>query len=111
MMVGVKSSTETQLNAVGDYIHSLAEAAPVLSMTALPDGEAEFQQNCAACHGPDATGLVGPNITSASLGDITAAIDRVPMMVVMKVLGARDIKAIADYLLEVRESKPPKNAD
>jgi len=108
MMVGVKSSTETQLNAVGDYIHGLAEATPVLPMTALPDGEAVFQQNCAACHGPDATGLVGPNITSASLEDITAAIGRVPMMVAMKVLGARDIRAAAEYLADIRESKPAR---
>ena len=103
MMVGVQSSSEAQIDAVGQYIQSLGVSAPVAAAPESPDGEEIFQQNCAACHGPDATGRVGPDITLASTDDITEAIDRVPMMIAMKVLGARDIKATADYLADVRE--------
>ena len=110
MMVGVKSSTEGQIKAVGEYIHGLAEA-PASAMPAPPDGAAVFAQRCAACHGADATGMVGPNITSASAEDITAAINRVPMMVVMKVLGAREIGAVAEHLAKVRAAKSPESSE
>ena len=103
MMVGVKTITEQQINAVGDHIGNLAISMPAEEGPELPDGEALFRMNCAACHGPDASGLVGPDITLASAEDITGAIDRVPMMLAMKVLGAREIEATAHYLAEIRE--------
>lgn len=108
MMVGVKSITEQQVTAVGKYIEGLAAIA-VAETTPKPlDGEAIFKMNCAACHGSDARGQVGPDITLASTEDIRGAIDRVPMMVAMKMLGAREITATADYLAEIRNLKPAK---
>lgn len=103
MMVGVQTITEQQIKAVGDYIGSLEKSTQAEETPKLPDGEALFRMNCAACHGPDASGLVGPDITQASMEDITGAIDRVPMMVAMKVLGAREIEATADYIADIRE--------
>ncbi|MFQ5548704.1 MAG: cytochrome c3 family protein [Woeseia sp.] len=102
LMFGLKSSTAEQINAVGDYIHGLADGAPA-SARAAADGESLFKRHCATCHGSDATGLVGPDITRASAEDITAAIEQVPMMIAMKVLGAREIRATADYLTEIRQ--------
>jgi predicted CXXCH cytochrome family protein len=108
MMIGVKSSSETQIHAVGAYIQKLAVSVPALPMPKSPDGEVIFKQNCAACHGPDATGLVGPDITLATTEDISGAIGRVPMMIAMKALGAKDIRATADYLAEIRKTKPAR---
>jgi mono/diheme cytochrome c family protein len=106
MMAGVKTISEQQLNAVGEHIGRLAGTAPTTATATPLDGEAVFQSHCAACHGPDARGLVGPDITLASMGDITGAIEQVPMMIAMKVLGARDIEATADYLIEIRMPEP-----
>lgn len=108
MMVGVKTATIGQVNAVGAYIQSLAVSTLASPMPKLPDGEAIFKQNCAACHGPDATGLVGPDIRLASMDDITGAIEQVPMMIAMKALGAKDVRAAADYLVEIRKTKPAR---
>jgi mono/diheme cytochrome c family protein len=102
MMAGVKTISEQQLDAVGEYIRRLADPAePEIAQTPV-DGEVIFKTHCAACHGPDGRGLVGPDITLASIADITGAIEQVPMMVAMKVLGARDIEATADYLITIR---------
>ena len=104
MMVGVQASTEAQLHAVGAYIKSLAVSTPIAATPNVPDGEAIFQQNCAACHGPDASGRLGPDIRLASIDDITAAIERVPMMLAMRILGANEIRAAADYLSVLQDS-------
>ena len=104
MMVGVQASTEAQLHAVGAYIKSLAVSTPIAATPNVPDGEAIFQQNCAACHGPDASGRLGPDIRLASIDDITAAIERVPMMLAMRILGAKEISAAADYLSVLQDS-------
>jgi predicted CXXCH cytochrome family protein len=105
MMAGVKAITEQQLNAVGEYIGQLTGPGPPEDALSSLDGEAIFKMNCAACHGPDAKGLVGPDITLASTEDVTAAIEQVPMMVAMKVLGARDIEATVGYLTNIRGSE------
>jgi cytochrome c oxidase cbb3-type subunit 3 len=33
---------------------------------AVEEGKAIFSQNCAACHGPEAKGLIGPNLTDST---------------------------------------------
>jgi mono/diheme cytochrome c family protein len=103
MMIGVQSLTEQQIAAVGAYVGSLAVSAAVDTAQQPPDGDALFNTHCAACHGADARGRVGPDIVVASFNDITAAIDRVPMMIAMKTLGARDINAVADHLTVLQE--------
>jgi mono/diheme cytochrome c family protein len=108
MMVGVKSSTKQEINAVGRYIAGLSTAAVAAATPTPLDGEAIFKTNCATCHGDDGKGRVGPDITHASLEDIWGAIDRVPMMLAMKTLGAKDVGATANYLAELRKSKPQR---
>lgn len=57
-------------------------AAAVADSTQVSKGKAEFAVVCAACHGPQANGLVGPNLT-----DVYVKHGRAPMDV-YKVLSA-----------------------
>jgi cytochrome c oxidase cbb3-type subunit 3 len=34
--------------------------------TAVEEGKALYAQNCAACHGPEGKGLIGPNLTDST---------------------------------------------
>ncbi len=68
------------------------------------DGKALFQTNCAACHGANATGGVGPNIQGKDAEDVTEAINKVPMMAGLKgTITKADAKAIGDYLKSLKK--------
>lgn len=70
-----------------------------LSLTA-PTGGALFSLRCAGCHGSDATGFIGPDITGRSSSDITTAVHSVPYMLWLgQLLTAEEIQALADYLV------------
>lgn len=105
MMAGAKAMPARQLDAIGEYLAKSAAATVPQDMRAPPDGEEIFQSHCAACHGPDGKGKIGPDISLSSVADINGAIEKVPMMIAMKVLGARDIQATVEYLTEIR---PPE---
>ncbi len=47
-------------------------------------GKALYQANCAACHGANATGGIGPNIVGRNAKDVTYALSNVPMMMSFK---------------------------
>lgn len=49
-----------QVDDIIAYVYSIQEAAPKATLT---DGAKLFEANCAVCHGADATGGVGPNLT------------------------------------------------
>jgi mono/diheme cytochrome c family protein len=54
---------------------------------------------CQACHGPDAKGVVGPNIRGKSADDIRKALKEVDLMMqTVKNLSDEDIEAVAAYL-------------
>jgi mono/diheme cytochrome c family protein len=108
LMFGLQTTPEEDINAVGEYLQGLAVIAPVAAEPVTSDGEALFKLHCAACHGPDGAGLVGPDIRFASTEDITVAMEQVPMMIATQVLGAKDIKATADYLADIRDSQPTR---
>jgi predicted CXXCH cytochrome family protein len=108
LMFGLKTSSQDDIEAVAKYLQSLVREASITAESTTADGEALFKRHCAACHGPDGTGLVGPDITHASTDDITTAIEQVPMMIAMKVLGSKDIRATADYLGRIRQSIPTR---
>lgn len=65
----------------------------------VSDGKALYQANCAACHGANATGNIGPNITGKNGKDIAKAINSVPMMISLKSsITKSDAAAIGKYL-------------
>jgi len=47
-------------------------------------GKALYQANCAACHGANATGGIGPNIVGRNAKDVIYALSNVPMMMSFK---------------------------
>jgi len=68
------------------------------------DGKTLFQSNCAACHGADATGGVGPNIQGKNAEDIEKALNSVPMMAGLKgTITKADAKAIGNYLKSLKK--------
>lgn len=89
-------------------LHAIVESLPAGTPVVVPpdgatDGTVLFSTNCAGCHGPDATGLVGPAIRGVNEAGITEAIGRVAMMVAMKSLSAESIHEIGEYLTGLGE--------
>jgi len=65
-----------------------------------------FQSNCAACHGADATGGVGPNIQGKNAEDVIEAINKVPMMISLKgSITKADADSIGNYLASLANVK------
>lgn len=73
------------------------------------DGAEVFKTNCVACHGPEAKGGVGPNLTDAewkngsgTLADIEATINNgvagTAMISWTPLLGADKVKAVSQYV-------------
>ena len=61
-------------------------------------GEELFSNNCAACHGDDATGATGPNIQCKTKTDIDNAIDNVSAMSSLSSITDEERDSIADFL-------------
>lgn len=71
---------------------------------AAANGKALFQAKCAACHGTDATGGVGPDVVGQNGADVAKAIDKVPMMKSLQgKVGKADADAIGDYLMSLKK--------
>jgi len=82
----------------------------LLASVALPafaaDGAAIYKTKCAACHGPEGQGKVGPavkgsSLTAAQITDLlTKGNDakKVPHKKAVAGLSADDAKAVADYV-------------
>ncbi len=67
-------------------------------------GKTLYQTSCAACHGANATGGVGPNIVGRSAKNVADAIKDVPMMAGLKgTITNADEKAIGDYLQSLKK--------
>jgi len=77
-----------------------------LTLPAFADGAATFKAKCAACHGPDGEGKVGPKLkgTTVSAADIVAMLTKgndakkVPHKKPLSGLSDDDAKAVADYV-------------
>lgn len=82
----------------------------------LSSGQAIFKANCVACHGENAQGVVGPNLTDefwlhgGKIGDIFKTIKYgVPekgMISWEKTLAPKQISDVANYLLSLKGSHP-----
>lgn len=70
------------------------------------DGAALYKTKCAACHGPEGQGKVGPAVKGVSLSadEITALLTKgdeakkAPHKKAMAALSADDAKAVAEYV-------------
>ena len=88
--------------------HLLAGGEQVAAAPAV-DGAEVFKTNCVACHGPEAKGGVGPNLTDAewkngsgTLADIETTLNKgvtgTAMISWTPILGDEKIKAVALYV-------------
>ncbi|WP_242928815.1 c-type cytochrome [Pontibacter vulgaris] len=103
------SKTVDDPNAVTDY-KALTDA------TALENGKKTFTQNCAACHGQNAEGTVGPNLTDEYWlhgGDVNEIFKTVKYGVPAKgmvpwqgKLTKDQILEVSSYILSLQGSKP-----
>lgn len=85
-------------------------SAPLAVSVALPafaaDGAATYKAKCAACHGPEGEGKVGPAVKGTSLSAdqindlLTKGNDakKAPHKKAVAGVSADDLKAVADYL-------------
>lgn len=97
-------------NAVTDY-KVLTEAA------ALESGKSIYAQNCAACHGPEGQGTVGPNLTDEYWlhgGDVNDIFKTVKFGVPAKgmvpwqgKLTKDQILEVSSYILSLQGTNPP----
>ncbi|MCE7040822.1 cbb3-type cytochrome c oxidase N-terminal domain-containing protein [Dyadobacter sp. CY312] len=104
------------------YIEKVGASMDENSVTELTDdasigqGQALFTEKCAACHGPDGGGTVGPNLTDAywlhggSINDLFKVIKYgVPekgMISWEKQLSPTDIQKVASFVLSIKGTKP-----
>ncbi|NOZ03980.1 MAG: c-type cytochrome, partial [FCB group bacterium] len=102
---------------------AVEEAAVPVGISALTDetslakGKEIFAKNCVACHGPNAEGLIGPNLTDqywingGRFEDIIHVINvGVPakgMIPWEKTLTADQIQQVASYIVSLQGSNPP----
>lgn len=85
--------------------------------SATQQGGELYMKNCAACHGPQGQGLIGPNLTDdawlhgGSLGDIhrvvTEGVPAKGMPPWGPVLSATDVVAVVAFLETLRGTNPP----
>jgi cytochrome c oxidase cbb3-type subunit 3 len=89
---------------------------PITDAALLGQGKTIFQEKCAACHGADGGGSVGPNLTDpywlhgGSISDLFKVIKYgVPekgMISWEKQLSPTDIQKVASYVLSLKGTKP-----
>ncbi len=85
---------------------SISVASPVFAQ----DGGATYKAKCAACHGPNGEGKVGPKLqgTSLSADDIVALLTKgndakkAPHKKAISGVADADAKALADYVKSLK---------
>ncbi len=96
----------------------------LLLMASVPSRIAEgrklFEQFCTVCHGPNAEGSVGPNLTDAYwihggkpmqiLGTVTAGVPDKGMVAWGGQLGPARVQTVVAYVLSVKDSNRPGKA-
>jgi len=99
--------------------HHIVDANTVTLLTdkkALEEGKEIFLKNCAACHGADGGGLIGPNLTDdywiygCDIKDVYKVIYNGTSkgMPPWKALGADKVQKVASYVLSLQGTKPAK---
>ena len=101
-MNGLSSLSAADIQAISDYLVSLAPTTPPTGN----DGSALYTSNCASCHGPGSNSAKA----GATVTRIENSIVNVPSMTGLSSLSAADIQAIADFLAGV-STGPMTNED
>jgi len=100
------SAMQKKLNLLGAAAAPSAAPLPAPPAAGTGDpvaqGEQIFQKTaggvgCASCHGPEARGLIGPNIRGKTASQISSALGHVDAMLFIK-LTSEQIEAVAAYL-------------
>ncbi len=72
---------------------------------AAEDGAALYKANCSVCHGPDAAGkpaMKAPAVKGKTEAEIKKALDTPKHAATKKKLNDEQVKAIADYLKDLK---------
>lgn len=115
MKDGAAAVAEYQKNATDlvdeNTVKLLTDAA------SLADGKTIFKQNCAACHGPEGQGLVGPNFTDdywlhgGSVNDVFRSVKygwtEKGMKSWQQDLKPAEIQLVVSYVKSLRGTNPP----
>ncbi len=124
---------ERQMAELADWKAAAVAAAPpaadrlstILALTAdtsaLAKGKAVYDSKCLACHGPQAQGLVGPNLTdnhwihggtiSNTLKTIEEGVLDKGMLAWKGIMPADEINAVAAFIYTLRGTNPPNPKD
>lgn len=114
MMTGLFDDLNTRdiaaIHAYLDHLYITARATGEPAATHFP-GKVIFEETagdvgCAACHRPDATGDVGPNIQGRTAADIRAALNGGVEDMQFIELTEDEIQQVAEYLAYLLEASP-----
>lgn len=66
-IMGSKTQSEMlhENSSSGKFVKAVIETRPERTADAISTGESQFKAVCAACHGADMKGLVGPDLTDS----------------------------------------------
>lgn len=110
------SAKKAYLAKAGDQVDENT-VKPVTDADALAAGKGIFTQNCAACHGAEGQGVVGPNLTDVywlhggKINDVFKTIKygvaAKGMPTWEKQLSPKQIADVANYILSLKGTNPP----
>ena len=94
-----------------------APIEPSKDPAVIAAGQALFLKNCMVCHGPNAQGLIGPNLCDEFwihgsafpniVNTITEGVPAKGMITWKTVLKPEEIRTVASYVWSIRGSNPP----
>jgi cytochrome c oxidase cbb3-type subunit III len=95
----------------------LADSSVVGNPAAIAAGKGIFAANCAPCHGPQAQGIIGPNLTDKYwlhgnqftdiVNTITNGVPDKGMISWKATLNPQKINQVAAFVMSIRGSNPP----
>lgn len=115
----LKSASNSQKAASANTAALAVESVDALlkDPEQIAGGKEIFQQNCAACHGQQGEGLIGPNLTDkfwihggspeAIRHTITEGVPDKGMIAWQAILSAEKIVSVTAFILSIKGSNPP----
>ncbi|PIR26843.1 MAG: hypothetical protein COX62_00270 [Deltaproteobacteria bacterium CG_4_10_14_0_2_um_filter_43_8] len=116
-VLGIQASEAKEKSAESEVLFDLAAVEKIQADAhEMDEAKQVFQQNCIACHGPEAGGGIGPNLTDdywihgAGVQDIFAVIQNgvveKGMLAWKGVLSREKIEELVAYVLSLRGTQP-----